>query len=92
MWTERRLGRFILTEEVLMPPSDHLWLMMRDLAILSAVWDAPNGRVAYLAWSSKFRELEEGEDAPAYVPKVTATKGIKFAEWQEVGSARAKAK
>lgn len=90
MWTERRLGRFELSEELLMPPTDHLWLTMRDVVILYATWVPARGVVTYLGWSPRFRELEEGEEAPLYMPRIVSTKGsVKMSEWTEAATTAA---
>ena len=70
-----------------MPPTDSTWLFLRDLAILSAHWEPLRGRVEYLAWSPRFRELEESEEVPFYTPSISSSRGVKMVEWREAPSA-----
>lgn len=62
----RRYGRFCIAADMVRNATPELTRIMGSCAIFRAEYMMVSNRVEYVAYSFRFREIEEGEIAPLY--------------------------
>lgn len=87
---ENRLGKFSIEWEQFKHRPDDLKIILKDVIIVSARYDAHTGIVKYYAYSDKFSRVPKiKKECPEYVCALTVEQGIindtiTFKEWKQV--------